>query len=115
MRHRIQTLAAFDDVPNSTRRTAVCRRFGPHRPALTLVELLVVIAVIAILMALLQPALSLVRAKAREVTCLNNLKQLQVCAKLYSLDYDDFLLPNRNVYYVGTDKQTTGFSDNMTW
>ena len=82
---------------------------------MTLVELLVVIAVIAILMALLQPALSLVRAKAREVTCLNNLKQLQVCAKLYSLDYDDFLLPNRNVYYVGTDKQTTGFSDNMTW
>lgn len=96
-------------------RPAVCRKFGQHRPALTLVELLVVIAVIAILLALLQPALSLARAKAREVTCLNNLKQLQICAKLYSLDYDDFLLPNRNVYYVGTDKQTTGFSNNMTW
>jgi prepilin-type processing-associated H-X9-DG protein len=115
MQHQIQRLAAYDDVANSTRRTAVCRQFERHRPALTLVELLVVIAVIAILMALLQPALSLVRAKAREVTCLNNLKQLQVCAKLYSLDYDDFLLPNRNVYYVGTNKQTTGFSDNMTW
>ena len=90
-------------------------RLGGCRPALTLVELLVVIAVIAIIMALLQPALSLVRAKAREVTCLNNLKQLQVCAKLYSLDHDGFLLPNRNVYYVGTDKQSAGFSDNLTW
>jgi prepilin-type processing-associated H-X9-DG protein len=79
------------------------------------VELLVVIAVIAILLALLQPALSLARAKAREVTCLNNLKQLQICAKLYSLDYDDFLLPNRNVYYVGTNTQTKGYSNNMTW
>jgi prepilin-type processing-associated H-X9-DG protein/prepilin-type N-terminal cleavage/methylation domain-containing protein len=88
---------------------------GRHRAALTLVELLVVIAVIAILMALLHPALSMARAKAREVTCLNNLKQLQICAKLYSLDHDGFLLPNRNVYYVGTKTQTVGFSDNMTW
>ena len=84
---------------------------GRHRPALTLVE----IAVIAILIALLQPALSMARAQAREVTCLNNLKQLQICAKLYSLDYDDFLLPNRNVYYVGGDTRSVGFSNNMTW
>ena len=82
---------------------------------LTLVELLVVIAVVALLMALLQPALSLARGKAREVTCLNNLKQLQICAKLYSLDNDDYLLPNRNVYYAGTNQQTIGFSDKMTW
>jgi len=95
--------------------TAARMRVGGSRPALTLVELLVVIAVIAIIMALLQPALSLVRAKAREVTCLNNLRQLQVCAKLYSLDHDGILLPNRNVYYVGTDQQSAGFSDNLTW
>ena len=81
----------------------------------TLVELLVVIAVVAILMALLQPALSLARGKAREVKCLNNLKQLQICAKLYSVDNDDFLLPNRNVYYAGTNQQTIGFNDKMTW
>ncbi len=107
MQNRAQEPALFGDASNFS---AAGRRQG-----LTLVELLVVIAVIAILLALLQPALSLVRAKGREVTCLNNLKQLQICAKLYSLDYDDFLPPNRNVYYVGTDKQTTGFNDNMTW
>jgi len=115
MRYKIQKPAMSGNLGNSRKRRADYPKFERHRPALTLVELLVVIAVIAIIMALLQPALSLARAKAREITCLNNLKQLQVCARLYSLDNDGFLLPNRNVYYVGTDKQTKGFNDNMTW
>ena len=92
------------------------RKLGRHPQALTLVELLVVIAVVALLVALLQPALSLARAKGREVTCLNNLRQLQICAKLYSAENGDYLLPNRNVYtYTGTFEQTPGFSNNMTW
>lgn len=86
-----------------------------HVPAFTLVELLVVIAIIALLAALLQPVLSLARAKSREVACLNNLRQLQTCAKLYSLDNDDFLLPNRYVYLLGTRAPAPGFSDKMTW
>ncbi len=115
MRHRTHRSIVFDNISDSPEGTVACPRVGRRRGALTLVELLVVIAVIAILIALLRPALSLARAKAREVTCLNNLKQLQICAKLYSLDYDDFLLPNRNVYYVGTNTRSAGFSDNMTW
>jgi len=87
----------------------------PCLPGFTLVELLVVIAIIALLMALLQPVLSLAKAKSREITCLNNLKQLQICAKLYSLDNDDFLLPNRNVYLLGTNEPFPGFSDKWTW
>ncbi|NOR66281.1 MAG: hypothetical protein GQ528_02875 [Woeseiaceae bacterium] len=115
MRHRTQRPIVFDRMSGPTEGMAARSVAVRHRPALTLVELLVVIAVIAILIALLQPALSMARAKAREVTCLNNLKQLQICAKLYSLDYDDFLLPNRNVYYVGGDTRSVGFSNNMTW
>ncbi len=115
MRHRTQRPIVFDEKSGPADRAAGRSAVGRHRPALTLVELLVVIAVLAILIALLQPALSMARAKAREVKCLNNLKQLQICAKLYSLDHDDFLLPNRNVYYVGTETQSVGFSDNMTW
>ncbi|MEE8306882.1 MAG: prepilin-type N-terminal cleavage/methylation domain-containing protein, partial [Gammaproteobacteria bacterium] len=66
-----------------------------QRPAFTLIELLIVIAVLTLLLAILLPALSLARAKAREIACLSNLKQLQTCAKLYSMDYDGFLPPNR--------------------
>jgi prepilin-type processing-associated H-X9-DG protein/prepilin-type N-terminal cleavage/methylation domain-containing protein len=85
------------------------------RPAFTLVELLVVIAILALLIAILLPALSLARAKGRELTCLNNLKQLQICAKLYSLDNDGFLLPNRFVYYIDTQSPSAGFSKELTW
>ena len=54
--------------------------------ALTLVEMLVVIAVIGILAALLLPALSAAKATARRTTCLNNLKQINYAVRLY---YDD--------------------------
>jgi prepilin-type processing-associated H-X9-DG protein/prepilin-type N-terminal cleavage/methylation domain-containing protein len=81
----------------------------------TLIELLIVIVIIVLLFALLQPVLSRAKAEAREVACLNNLRQLQTCAKLYSMDYDGFLPPNRNVYNLGTQTPSAGFSNDMTW
>jgi len=54
-----------------------------HLRAFTLLELLVVMAVIGILAALLLPSLSAAKAKASGAVCLNNLKQLQVCWQLY--------------------------------
>ena len=104
-----------DEISNSRDGPSAGSLVGRHRPAYTLVEILTVIAIMTLLAAILLPALSRAKAKAEEVTCLNNLKQLQTCAKLYSLDHDGVLLPNRYVYSIETRKPSFGFSNDLTW
>jgi prepilin-type N-terminal cleavage/methylation domain-containing protein/prepilin-type processing-associated H-X9-DG protein len=91
---------------------SISKRYGR---AFTLIELLMVIAIVALLIAILIPALLRARGKAEEIVCLNNLKQLQVCAKMYSGDNDFFLPPNRNVYYINTSSPSVAFDPNWTW
>jgi prepilin-type N-terminal cleavage/methylation domain-containing protein/prepilin-type processing-associated H-X9-DG protein len=62
--------------------------FRPRR-GFTLIELLVVIAIIAILAAILFPVFAQARAKARQATCVSNLKQLGNAMLMYVQDYDE--------------------------
>ncbi len=55
----------------------------------TLIELLVVIAIIAILAAILFPVFARAREKARQTSCLSNLKQLALAEQMYQQDYDE--------------------------
>lgn len=82
-------------------------RFVPARPfcnpwlpwpslkrAFTLIELLIVIAVIAVLCSLLLPALSRSKARAYGIQCMNNERQLILAWQLYYDDYNDLLVYN---------------------
>jgi prepilin-type N-terminal cleavage/methylation domain-containing protein/prepilin-type processing-associated H-X9-DG protein len=61
------------------------------RKGFTLIELLVVIAIIAILAAILFPVFARAREKARQTSCLSNIKQLALAILSYAQDYDECL------------------------
>jgi prepilin-type N-terminal cleavage/methylation domain-containing protein/prepilin-type processing-associated H-X9-DG protein len=74
------------------------------RRGFTLIELLVVIAIIAILASILFPVFARAREKARQTSCLSNVKQLTLGANMYAQDYDE-LLP----------RGAHDFSDDSNW
>ena len=60
-----------------------------RRNGFTLIELLVVIAIIAILAAILFPVFAKAREKARQASCLSNVKQVGLGMLMYTQDYDE--------------------------
>jgi len=92
--------AARGPGPDATKkrsRSALCTCSSPNVPSdfgFNLIELLVVIAIIGILTALFLPALTKAKASAQSISCINNLKQLQLGWTIYVHDNNDALPPN---------------------
>lgn len=61
-----------------------------RKAAFTLIEMLVVIAVMALLLAVLMPALANARQQGKTVACLSNLRQLAIVADLYTHSHDGY-------------------------
>ena len=104
-----------------------------QRRGFTLIELLVVIAIIAILAAILFPVFARAREKARQASCVSNLKQIGYAFQMYAQDYDgllphcyefpsaaeqgppsvvDVLTPytkNQQIFHCPSDRLATGF------
>ncbi len=66
------------------------------RKSFTLIELLIVVAIIAILAGMLLPALNKARNSAKAIGCVSNLKQFGTAAISYAADNHDYVLPYRN-------------------
>jgi len=67
------------------------------RPAFTLIELLIVIAIIAMLIGILLPALGMARKTARAAVCLNSQRQTAVGMHTYAGDHKEIVIPSYNM------------------
>ncbi|MDB6109639.1 MAG: hypothetical protein JWR69_1389 [Pedosphaera sp.] len=83
-----------------------------HRVGFTLLELLIVVAIIGILAAMLLPALTRSKDRAKAIFCMNNSKQLALAWTMYSGDNND-----RLVYNLGGDanRQSLAPRDQPNW
>ena len=76
----------------------IYQQFRKREHGFTLIELLVVIVIILILGAILFPVFAQAREKARQVGCINNLRQLGMAVNAYAADNNGFLPPTGNIW-----------------
>lgn len=75
-------------------------RPGRGRRAFTLIEVLVVVAIIGLLLAILLPSLNRAREQAKAAVCLNNQRQMAVASEAYINTYAGFFPPSQDTAYV---------------
>ncbi|MDH3584807.1 MAG: prepilin-type N-terminal cleavage/methylation domain-containing protein, partial [Phycisphaerae bacterium] len=82
-----------------------------HRPAFTLMELLMVVGIMALVMSILMPALGTLRATSQQVYCLSNMREVGRATFMYSNAYKE-LTP---LSHVGPDGTGAGAEDHQSY
>src|SRR5262245_25214547 len=94
----LQRARAFGvDCPWTGRTKPLFSKQASGEPGFTLVELILVLAIISTLAALILPTLGAAKTKAQAIGCLNNTRQLTLAWHLYSTDYNDRVANNFGV------------------
>src|SRR2546423_15226236 len=78
-----------------------------RRRAFTLVELLVVIGIIAVLIAIMMPALQAARKQSQRTQCQSNLHQIGVALQIYSNEWRGWLYPPRRGALAPHEERST--------
>lgn len=93
------------------------RQIRPVRIAFTLIEVLVVVAILALLIAILLPALSAAREQGRRVVCLSNLKQILISSGMYIEEFRTIPIgPAETLYSIKRDGVTyRQMASNCMW
>lgn len=84
------------------------RKESSNRGGFTLIEILVVLVIIMVLASILFPVFSRAREKARQASCMSNMKQIGLALLQYAQDYDE-KLPVQSLA-ISTDTQSTGIT-----
>ena len=88
------------------------KKFRRGMQVFTLIELLIVIAIIAILAGMLLPALNATREKARTTDCSSKLRQIKYRSNQYSDDYNEWVISHSLYYTLNTNvtqRDSSGF------
>jgi prepilin-type N-terminal cleavage/methylation domain-containing protein len=78
----------------------------------TLIELLIVISIIAILAAMLLPALREAKMMGYKIDCISNIRQVGTATQLYTVDYNGFIPPGE--YWEGGSRSSLATNQNGT-
>lgn len=86
------------------------REVNGRRTGFTLIEILIVIAIILIVIGIALPVFIRAKTSAKHTVCINNLKQLGTALAIYAADHDDWLPPHCTDEYYLREWEVTGGS-----